>query len=100
MITTPVKIWRRGKKISSHIGKKGEIVQWTVVRVPPKSFSDQAPYPVVLVKLENGEKMIGQLVDWNETDLKSGREVVAIMRRIVFEDTDSVISYGIKFKPL
>lgn len=100
MITTPVKIWRRGKKVASHIGKKGRIIQWTIVRVPPKSFADQAPYPVVLVKFETGETMIGQLVDWTENDLKSGREVVAVMRRVVFEDTDSVISYGIKFKPV
>lgn len=100
MITTPVKIWRRGKKISSHIGKKGVIVQWTIVRVPPKNFADQAPYPVVIVKLENNEVLTGQLVDWNDQDLKAGRKVIAVMRRIVFEDTDTVISYGIKFKPL
>lgn len=100
MITTPVKIWRRGKKIATHIGKTGTIVQWTIVRVPPKNFADQAPYPVVIVKLSTGESVTGQLVDWTETDLKPGQKVVAVMRRVTYGDTDSVISYGIKYKPL
>lgn len=100
MITTPVKIWRRGKKIATHIGKKGTIVHWTIVRVPPKNFADQAPYPVVIVKLETGEMATGQLVDWTDANLKKGQHVVAVMRRVTYGDTDSVISYGIKYRPL
>lgn len=102
MITTPVKIWRRGKKIASKIGETGVILHHTIVRVPPKNFSDQAPYPVVIVKLGNGERVVGQLVDWSQKDLKKGRKVVAVMRKIVNDDADtsSVIHYGIKYKPL
>lgn len=73
---------------------------FTIVRVPPKSFADQAPYPVVVVAFEKGEKMIGQLVDWQEKDLQVGREVVAVMRRITHEESENIIAYGIKFKPV
>lgn len=101
MITTPVKIWRRGKKLSSQIGAKGVVQYVTIVRVPPKNFSDQAPYPVALVKLENGDFVTGQIVDWTEKDLKKGRKVVAVMRKVIQDsDTSSVIHYGIKYKPL
>jgi uncharacterized OB-fold protein len=100
MINTPVKLWRRGKKLATHIGREGKILLWTIVRVPPKNFADQAPYPVVIVKLNDGEMMVGQLVDWEEKDLKVGREVIAVMRRINHGDEESIIPYGIKFKPL
>ncbi|KKQ33669.1 MAG: hypothetical protein US48_C0015G0036, partial [Candidatus Levybacteria bacterium GW2011_GWA2_37_36] len=29
MKITPVKLWRRQKKVSSQIGKKGKIIAWT-----------------------------------------------------------------------
>ena len=80
MITSPVKLWRRQKNTSSFIGKKGKILLWTMIRTPGKSFVDQAPYPVVIVKIHNGENMIGQLVDWQEKDLKKAQNT---NRRVV-----------------
>ena len=100
MVTSPVKLWRRQKNTSALIGKKGKILQWTIIRVPAKSFIDQAPYPVVIVKMQNGENMIGQLVDWQEKDLKAGKEVVCVLRRLRTEQKEDVIYYNIKFKPL
>lgn len=100
MITTPVKLWRRQEEVRKLLGKKGEIVQWTIVRTPPKSFVQEAPYPVVLVKFANGEKMVGQLVDSDTADLVKGRKVVAVLRKLYPETEESVISYVIKFRPL
>lgn len=100
MVTSPVKLWRRQKNTSQLIGKKGKILNWTIIRVPAKSFMDQAPYPVVIVKMENEENMIGQLVDWQEKDLKIGKEVVSVLRRLRTEEKEDVIYYNIKFKPL
>lgn len=99
MITTPVKLWRRQKQTASLIGKKGEIVEWTIIRTPPKSFVQEAPYPVAIIRLENGKKMIGQLVDWQQEDLVKGRKVVAVLRKLFPENPESVIAYIIKFKP-
>ncbi len=100
MTTSPVKLWRRHKNSAFLIGKKGKILQWTTIRIPAKSFSDQAPYPVVIVKMQSGENMIGQLVDWQEKDLMTGREVVSVLRRLRTEEKEDVIYYHIKFKPL
>lgn len=100
MITSPVKLWRRHKNTASFIGKKGKILQWTIIRVPAKSFIDQAPYPVVIVKMQNGENMIGQLVDWQEKDLIKDKTVVAVLRRLRTEEKEDVIYYNVKFKPL
>ncbi len=100
MVTSPVKLWRRQKNTASLIGKKGKILQWTIIRIPAKSFMDQAPYPVVIVKMQNGENMIGQLVDWQQKDLVVGKDVVAVLRRLRTEDKDDIIYYNIKFRPL
>jgi uncharacterized OB-fold protein len=100
MITTPVKLWRRQKKVAGLIGKTGVILQWTIIRTPPKSFVQEAPYPVVIVSIGNRKKMIGQLVDWEHQDLVKGRKVVAVLRRLFPDTTESVIAYIIKFKPL
>jgi uncharacterized OB-fold protein len=100
MTTSPVKLWRRQKNVASLIGKKGKILQWTIIRVPVKSFVDSAPYSVVIVKVQNGENMIGQLVDWQKEDLKVGQEVVCVLRRLPTEEKEDVIYYNIKFKPL
>lgn len=100
MVTSPVKLWRRQKNTATLIGKKGKILQWTIIRVPAKSFMDQAPYPVVIVKMQNGENMIGQLVDWQQKDLIIGKDVIAVLRRLRTEGKDDIIYYNIKFKPL
>ena len=99
-MTTPVKIHRHQKETTSLIGKQRKIVVWTIIRVAAKLFNSQAPYPVVIVKLDGNEQLIGQLVDWQQEDLKEGREVVAVLRRSCTEDKESVITYTIKFKPL
>ena len=100
MTTSPVKLLRRQKNVTSLIGKKGKILNWTIIRVPAKSFTNQAPYPVVIVKMESGDNMVGQLVDWQEKDLRARREVLAVLRCLRTEDKEDIIHYNIKFKPL
>lgn len=97
---SPVKIWRNQKKIAGLLGKRGTVVSWTFIRVPPEGFSSQAPYPVVLVKLEGGERIMSQMVDYDERDLKTGQKVITVLRRIREPGSDEVIPYGIKVKPL
>jgi len=97
---SPVKIWRHQKKIASLLGKEGKIISFTFVRVPPQGYEKEAPYPVVLVELENGKRLVGQLVDWQEKDLILGRRVKAVYRRVKQPDSEGIIPYGIKFAPL
>lgn len=79
--------------------KEGKIISWTIVRVPPFGYERQAPYPVVLVELKKGKKVVGQLVGFREIDLKTGRQVKTVYRRISQPDLEGIIPYGIKFKP-
>jgi uncharacterized OB-fold protein len=97
---SPVKIWRRQKEIRKYLGHKGKIITWTKIFISGSGFKKYAPYPVVLVALENGIKTYGQLVDWQEKDLAFGQKVVAVLRKVREASIDGVIAYGLKFKPL
>jgi len=98
---SPVKIWRNQKKIRKILGQKGKILSWTKIHVPPAGFESQAPYVVVVVKLElSGCSYTAQLIDCEEKHLFSGQEVIAVLRKTRDPGIEGVISYGIKFKPI
>jgi len=99
-MNSPVKIWRNQKHIAKLLGKEGKIVSWTIVRVPPTGFSSLAPYPVVVVELVDGGRITAQLVDWTEKDLAFGTKVNVVVRRVSEPETEGVINYGIKVRPL
>ena len=97
---SPVKIWRRQKEIRKLIGKKGRVVAWTKIFTQGSDFKKYAPYAVVLVELATKEKIYGQLIDCEEKDLKIGKEVLSVLRKVRASSDDGVIAYGVKFKPL
>lgn len=106
---SPVKIWRNQKKIAGLVGKTGRIISWTIVRVPPNGFADQAPYPVVLVELDSGGRIMAQMVDSSTSSgqvgsvdygLKVGQKVITVIRRVTQPSLEGVIPYGIKVKPM
>lgn len=56
----------------------------------------QGEYYVALVDLEEGPRITGQLVDFDERP-ESGQSVQATIRRLYVEE--GVIRYGFKFQP-
>lgn len=96
---SPVKIWRNQRKIRKILGQKGKILSWTKIHVPPSGFESQAPYVVVVAKLDLDISYTAQLVDWEEEHLFTGQDVVAVLRRTRDPGIEGVIPYGIKFKP-
>jgi uncharacterized OB-fold protein len=77
----------------------GKIVTYTVIRVPPQPFSDQAPYAVGIVDLDDGVRLTGQIVDCPFEDLKIGQRVRIEFRKVYEEGAAGVIYYGYKFVP-
>lgn len=97
---SPVKIWRNQKKITSLLGKRGTIVTWTFIRVPPAGYSNLAPYPVALILCEDKTMMTVQIVDWDTHHLKIGQTVQTVIRRAMKTNEDGIIPYGVKAVPL
>lgn len=96
---SPVKIWRNQSSITSYRGRHGVVESWTMIRVPLGTYAHLAPYPVVLVKFEDGTRKSLQLVDWKKEDLKIGTRIQVVIRRITESNDEGVIPYGLKAKP-
>lgn len=96
---SPVKVWRRQRDIRRILGKKGKVITWTKILVPGPDFKNVAPYTVILVELETGERIFGQLTDYREKDVRIGLRVISIIRKVRKPSDEGVIAYGIKFKP-
>ena len=97
---SPVKIWRRQKFIRNLLGKKGIILTWTIIYTPGTEFKKNAPFPVAIVKLENGKKITAPIVDYDKEDLKIGKKVEVILRKVRESAAEDVLVYGVKFKLL
>lgn len=82
---------------------KGKVHTFTLIGAggAPPEFTDQerasGSYPVAIVELEEGPKVIGQLADVNPKEVRIGMPVQAELRRIYSEE--GIIRYGFKFVP-
>jgi uncharacterized OB-fold protein len=82
---------------------RGKIYSFTTISVggAPPEFSAQqrfsGSYPVAVVELEEGPKIVAQLTDCEFSELKIGLAVESVFRGIYEED--GIIRYGIKFRP-
>jgi len=77
----------------------GKLLTYTIIRVPPQPFEDQAPYAVGIAELDDGVKLTAQVVDCDFADLKVGLRVALEFRRVYEEGEAGVIYYGYKFVP-
>lgn len=77
---------------------KGEILTYTTVHVAPPGFEDQVPYNMVIVTLDEGPKITGQLVECENKDISIGDRVKVVYRRIREDGPSGAIHYGYKFK--
>lgn len=81
------------------LADSGKVVSFTIIRVPPQPFSDQAPYAVGIVDLDDGVRLTGQIVDCAFEELKIGMRVKIEFRKVYEEGEAGVIYYGYKFVP-
>ncbi len=77
----------------------GKLLTFSVIRVAPTQFSDEAPYAIGIAELTNGVRLFAQISDCDVDSLKVGMEVRIEFRRIQTDGHHGVISYGYKFVP-
>jgi uncharacterized OB-fold protein len=77
--------------------RNGKVLTYTVVRVPPAGFTEQAPLPIAVVELENGVRLMVQIGDIADpSELSIGMPVRLEFRRISADGEAGVIFYGHK----
>lgn len=77
----------------------GKVLTYTVIRVAPAQWGDNAPYGLAIVELTDGTRLMGQMADVNVDEIKIGMEVRVEFRRIQSEGHSGILSYGHKFTP-
>jgi uncharacterized OB-fold protein len=75
---------------------EGTLKSYTVIRVAPSEFSDQAPYAVGIVELDGGPTLTTQIADCDFEQLDIGKRVRIEFRKICEEGNAGVICYGYK----
>ena len=78
---------------------KGKIVTYTIIYEAPEQFEGQAPYPIAIIKLDEGPKVTSQIVNCDIDEVKIGMKVEATFRKIQEDGYMGAIYYGYKFKP-
>lgn len=82
---------------------RGKVYCFTIISrggSPPEFTRQQklvGSYPVAIVELDEGPKVVAQMTDCKAEELRIGLSVESTFRRI-YED-DQMIRYGIKFRP-
>lgn len=84
------------KKVLADTGK---LLTYTIIRVAPEGFEDQAPYAVGIVELDDGVHLTAQVVDCDFAKLKVGLRVRIEFRKVSQEGEKGPIHYGYKFVP-
>jgi len=77
---------------------KGEVVTYTIIHIGPEDFEEQTPYPIAIIKLDEGPQITAQIVDCPLEEVKIGMKVENTFRKIQQDGHTGAIYYGYKFK--
>jgi len=77
--------------------KTGKIMTYTVLHEPLPGFEAQTPLYLAVVKLDNGTRILTQIVDSPDDSVKTGARVRATIRRAMVDGDSGQIIYGYKF---
>lgn len=77
--------------------KTGKIMTYTQLHEPLPGFEAQAPFYLAVVELENGGRVLTQIVDSPDESVKIGAKVRATTRKIRVDGESGQILYGYKF---
>ena len=83
-----------------YLSKRGEVITWTVIKNAPIGFQKYVPYVVALIELDDGLRIMSQVVDIKPNDISSGLKVEACFRKVKEDGNDGILQYGYKFRPI
>ncbi len=84
---------------TTKLAERGKVLTYTIIRVAPQQFVDQAPFAVGIIELEDGVRLMGQIVDCDIDLIKIDQKVKLEFRKIYDVGESGVICYGYKFVP-
>lgn len=67
------------------IPKKGRLLTYTIIHVPPPQFTEMAPYAVGIIQLDDGLKIPGLIREIDSEQIKIGMEMMIRFDESVLE---------------
>jgi len=58
------------------LGKRGKLVTYTVIHIPPAQFQSMAPYSIGIAKLEEGIHLLAMIRDVKPENIKVGMDLI------------------------
>ena len=83
-----------------NLKRTGKLLTYTVIHVAPSQFTDQVPYAVGILELDDGVRLMAQIADCPLNELKTGMTLKIEFRRITSEGQAGIIHYGYKCVPV
>lgn len=74
----------------------GKVITFTIIDVGSPQFSNQVPYCVAIVELDDGARITTQIADFEKDKLKIGSKVKLEFRKIQTDGKSGIIMYGYK----
>lgn len=81
------------------LGREGKVVTFTVIRVPPAQFADQAPYAMGIIEVDPAVRVMTQIVDCDLEAIEIGMPVRLEFRKVREDGDAGIIAYGYKAVP-
>ncbi len=83
-----------------NLKRTGKLLTYTVIHVASSQFTDQVPYAMGVVELDDGVRLLAQIADCPLEDVKTGIPLRIEFRRITSEGAAGIINYGYKCVPV
>lgn len=77
--------------------KSGKVMTYTQLHEPLPGFEAQAPLYLAVIRLDNGARVLAQIVDTPDELVRTGAKVSATIRRVRVDGESGQIIYGYKF---
>jgi scaffold protein (connect acetoacetyl-CoA thiolase and HMG-CoA synthase) len=81
------------------MSRNAKLLTYTVIRVAPGPFVDEAPYAVGIIETEEGARLTVQVVDCDFDTMKTGMDLRLEFRLVQAMGEDGIICYGHKAVP-
>ena len=79
---------------------RGTIYSHTTVLQAPSGFEKYAPYPIAIIKLDEGPRVTAQLTDPDpDKPFEIGMQVEMVTRKLKEDGNQGILDYGYKFRP-
>jgi uncharacterized OB-fold protein len=79
---------------------RGKVYSHTTVYHAPTGHTQDTPYPVAIVELDEGPRVTAQLTDLDDRQVEIGMPVEMVTRKLRSDGERGVLVYGYKFRPL